>query len=92
LKVRESDSPFLLKRRSDSKEAGAESMSTKQPLSLRSSFASSVNSERSAAASVTGKLSKEISYRRSSKNFDSQTAHQTIFYDNGRNSRTLIGQ
>ena len=30
LKVRESDSPFLLKRRSDSKEASAESISTKQ--------------------------------------------------------------
>ena len=45
LKVRESDSPFLLKRRSDSKEASTESMSsTKQPKSLLSSFASSVNS------------------------------------------------
>lgn len=51
LKVRESDSPFLLKRRSDSKEASTESMSsTKQPKSLLSSFASSVNSERSAVA------------------------------------------
>ena len=53
LKVRESDSPFLLKRRSDSKEASTESMSsTKQPKSLLSSFASSVNSERSAVADV----------------------------------------
>ena len=49
LKVRESDSPFLLKRRPDSKEASTESMSsTKQPKSLLSSFASTVNSERSA--------------------------------------------
>ena len=53
LKVRESDSPFLLKRRSDSKEASTESMSsTKQPKSLLSSFASTVNSESSAVADV----------------------------------------
>ena len=53
LKVRESDSPFLLKRRSDSKGASTESMSsTKQPKSLLSSFASTVNSESSAVADV----------------------------------------
>ena len=50
LKVRESDSPFLLKRSSDSKEASAESMSTKQCKSLLSSFSSSVNCERSVVA------------------------------------------
>ena len=44
--------PFLLKRRSDSKKASAEIMTTKQPKSLLSSFASSVNSERSEVAGI----------------------------------------
>ena len=38
LKVRESDSPFLLKRRSDSKEASAESISTKQQYWIHAPF------------------------------------------------------
>ncbi|KAL9987853.1 hypothetical protein ACROYT_G002225 [Oculina patagonica] len=53
LKVRESDSPFLLKRRSANLVGtSAESTSTTKPKSLLPSFASSVNSERSAAADV----------------------------------------
>ena len=52
MKVKESDSPFLLKRRSNSKETSAERMSTKQPKSLLSSFASRVNSEGSAVENV----------------------------------------
>ena len=52
LKVRESDSPFLLKRRSNLAGTSAESTSTTQPKSLLPSFASSVNSERSAVEDV----------------------------------------
>ena len=52
LKVRESDSPFLLKRRSNLAGTSAESTSTTQPKSLLASFASSVNSERSAVEDV----------------------------------------
>ena len=52
LKVRESDSPFFIEKTFWFERGKRESMYTKQPKSLFSSFASSVNSERSVVADV----------------------------------------